>query len=727
MRDDRNFLPLPAIRPERAAISGETGLLSALEAAFAAAKIPIARADLRAVIQAGAVKLKPLLQALADKATPAAADAGVKPKPPTLVLSIDQGEELFLAEAQNEAKPFLSLLRDLLKDDAPAIVAVFTIRSDNYEALQVAQQLDGVRQEAFSLTPMPKGSYADVIRGPARRLDGTPRALAIEDALVDALLADIEAGGAKDSLPLLAFTLERLYGEYHSGGSLKFAHYEALGRVKGSIEAAVERALQAADADPAVPRDRAARLALLRRGLVPWLAGIDPDTGAPRRRVARLSEIPAEARPLIQHLVEQRLLATDVNKDTGEAIIEPAHEALLRQWGLLDGWLTEDAALLAVLEGVKRASRDWAANNRSRAWLAHQTDRLSAAERLSARPDLAASLEPTDRDYIAACRKAEADAKRGRRLLQIATYASLVVVIIGLVAFIEQATIADEWRFATVTLPYERAHFRPYILSATKEQALKPGDSFRECAPKQQDADYCPDMVVVPAGSFTMGGPTNVEQPQHTVTFAKPFAVAKYELTFADWDACVTGGGCNGYKPVDQGWGRGQQPVINVNWDDAQAYVAWLSQMTGKIYRLLSEAEYEYAARAGTTTTYPWGDDIKLNGQAMADCNGCGSKWDAQQTAPVGSFYPNEFGLYDMVGNILEWTEDCVHKNYNEAPTDGSAWLAGNGGDCTNRILRGGSWDSSPGVLRSAVRGRGTAGTRIVSRGFRVGRTLLAP
>ena len=121
-----------------------------------------------------------------------------------------------------------------------------------------------------------------------------------------------------------------------------------------------------ADADPAIPRDRAAQLALLRRGLIPWLAGIDPDTGAPRRRVARLSEIPAEARPLIQHLVEQRLLATDVNKETGEATIEPAHEALLRQWGLLEGWLTEDAGLLAVLEGVKRASRDWAANNRSR-------------------------------------------------------------------------------------------------------------------------------------------------------------------------------------------------------------------------------------------------------------------------------------------------------------------------------------------------------------------------
>ena len=318
---------------------------------------------------------------------------------------------MFLAEAQDEAQPLLALLRDLLNEDAPAIIAVFTIRSDNYERLQLAKELEGVRQEMLSLPPMPKGSYAEVIKGPARRLEGTARALKIEDGLVDALLADIEAGGAKDALPLLAFTLERLYGEYHAGGTLKLSHYNDLGRVKGSIEAAVERALKAADADPAIPKDRLARLALLRRGLIPWLAGIDPDTGAPRRRVARLSEIPAEARPLIQHLVEQRLLATDVAKDTGENTIEPAHEALLRQWGLLQGWLAEDAGLLAVLEGVKRASRDWAANAKNAAWLAHATDRLAAAERLSERPDLAANLEPTDREYLAACRKAEADAK----------------------------------------------------------------------------------------------------------------------------------------------------------------------------------------------------------------------------------------------------------------------------------------------------------------------------
>jgi formylglycine-generating enzyme required for sulfatase activity len=727
-RDDRNFLPLPVIRPERAAISGETGLLSALEAAFAAGRIQIARADLRAAIQAGAAKLQPLLQTLAEKATPMAADGGENSKPPILILSIDQGEELFLAEAQNEAQPFLALLRDLVKEDVPAIIAVFTIRSDNYERLQLAPELEGVRHDMLSLPPLPKGSYAEVVKGPARRLDGTARALTIEDALVDALLADLEAGGAKDALPLLAFTLERLYGEYHARGSLRLAHYEALGRIKGSIEAAVERALKSADADPAIPRDRAARLNLLRRGLIPWLAGIDPDTGAPRRRVARLSEIPAEARPLIQHLIEQRLLATDVNKDTGEATIEPAHEALLRQWGLLEGWLTEDAGLLAVLEGVKRASRDWAANNRDRAWLAHQTDRLAAAERLSVRPDLAANLERTDRDYIVACRKAETDAKRGKRLLQIATYASLVVVIIGLVGWIKQDIIADQWRYWTVTWPYERANVGPYVLSTPKEQALRLGDSFKECA---QD---CPEMIVVPAGSFAMGAPPTDNQapgyaseiPQHTVTIAKAFAVSKYELAFADWDACIVGGGCNGYRPNDAGWGRGQQPAINVSWEDAQQYVAWLSEVTGKTYRLLTEAEYEYATRAGTTTIYPWGNDIELNGEQMANCSGCGSKWGYHSTtAPVGSFRPNAFGLYDMVGNVFEWVDDCDHGNYNTAPSDGSAWIEG--GNCGRRILRSASYFYDKSFLRSADRLANVPGFRDGATGFRVARTLLAP
>ena len=225
-----------------------------------------------------------------------------------MVLSIDQVEELFLTDAQAEAQQFLTLVRSLLGDDAPAVIAIFTIRSDNYERLQLAKQLEGVRQEALSLPPMPTGSYAEVIHGPAH-----VAGLSLDPALVDRLLEDVGAGGAKDALPLLAFTLERLYTEFGASRHLGLSDYE-FGGFSGSIETTIERALRQADVNPAIPRDRVARLALLRRGFIPWLAGIDPDTGAPSRRVARVWEIPIEARPLIQHLVEQRLLATDLGR-----------------------------------------------------------------------------------------------------------------------------------------------------------------------------------------------------------------------------------------------------------------------------------------------------------------------------------------------------------------------------------------------------------------------------
>ena len=168
----------------------------------------------------------------------------------------------------------------------------------------------------------------------------------------------------------------------------------------------------------------------------------------------------------------------------------------------------------------------------------------------------------------------------------------------------------------------------------------------------------------------------------------------------------------------DRGWGRGRRPVIHVSWHDAKRYVNWLSQKTRKPYRLLSESEWEYAARAGTETAYSWGDEIGVN---RANCDGCGSQWDDSKTAPVGSFGANTWGLHDMHGNVLGWVEDCWNDSYAGAPVDGSAWLRG---DCDVRVLRGGSWYFDPSLIRAAVRSRNTSGVRSNLIGFRVARTL---
>ena len=246
-------------------------------------------------------------------------------------------------------------------------------------------------------------------------------------------------------------------------------------------------------------------------------------------------------------------------------------------------------------------------------------------------------------------------------------------------------------------------------------QAHDPGDVFRDCA-------ECPEMVMVPAGSFMMGSNSgdDDERPRHKVTIGRPFAVGKYEVTFRQWDACVKGGGCKGYQPDDEGWGRGDRPVINVSWRDARSYVLWLSRKTGKRYRLLSEAEWEYAARAGTAGPYHFGTSIssdEANYYVRIPV----------PTVPAGSFPPNGFGLHDVHGNVWEWVEDCYHDSYRGAPVDGSAWQVGS---CesfegsTRYVLRGGSWLDDPENLRSASRGTLPAGGRYDIGGFRVARTL---
>ena len=231
-----------------------------------------------------------------------------------------------------------------------------------------------------------------------------------------------------------------------------------------------------------------------------------------------------------------------------------------------------------------------------------------------------------------------------------------------------------------------------------------------------------PQMVVLPTGSFKMGSPTtesgrgNDEGPVRTVTISKRIAMGRYEVTFDDYKRFTDDRATTQTLPGDRGWGRGSRPVINVSQEDAKAYAIWLSAQTGRTYRLPSEAEWEYAARAGTTTRYSWGNEL---GRNRANCDGCGSEWDDTQTAPVGRFAANAFGLFDMHGNVWEWVADCYHDNYEGAPTNGSAWTNGCG-STVRAVVRGGSWFSLPRTLRAAYRVWNSPSVRFSDNGFRL-------
>jgi formylglycine-generating enzyme required for sulfatase activity len=282
--------------------------------------------------------------------------------------------------------------------------------------------------------------------------------------------------------------------------------------------------------------------------------------------------------------------------------------------------------------------------------------------------------------------------------------------------------------------PGEAAH--------TPSYSMVPGlREFRDCP-------VCPLMVQLPPGRFLMGAPEGeepasrnpnrpewtelAEKPQVEVEIAYPLAVGKYEVTFAEWDHCVAAGGCT-HIPDDNGWGRGDRPVINVSRDDAEEYIRWLTQLTGQPYRLPTEAEWEYAARGGTTTARYWGDQI---GRGMAICDRCGSRWDKRSTVPVGTFPPNPFGLHEMLDNVTEWVADCWNPDHTGARTDGSARIEDSpwwrNGRCERPMQRGGAWGYFTWTVRAAKRSYFSPCCSITgkpwnprgdSRGFRVART----
>jgi sulfatase modifying factor 1 len=291
---------------------------------------------------------------------------------------------------------------------------------------------------------------------------------------------------------------------------------------------------------------------------------------------------------------------------------------------------------------------------------------------------------------------------------------------------------------------------------AAPSQARRDARAVAEPEPRKvfrdrlEDGSEGPAMVVIPAGEFWMGSEKSSdaeayddEVPRHRVVIARPFAVGRYAVSVGEfgrfvhsssyrteadrdgnsylWDSKASdwkkASGVNWQHDAQGQTAADDLPVLHVSWNDAQAYCEWLAEQTGKPYRLPTEAEWEYAARAGTDTRYWWGDKV---GKGHANCDGCNSRWGGKNVAPVGSFKANDWGLYNMLGNAWEWVEDCWHESYKGAPEDGSVWPEADGGDCARRVIRGGSWTHVPRYVRSAYRYGGTPDYRGLNLGFRL-------
>jgi formylglycine-generating enzyme required for sulfatase activity len=644
-----------------------------------------------------------------------------------LCILVDQFEELFRFEketSRDEAELFVDLLvRSNEKGaqeptgSAPPVHIAVTMRSEFLgECARFSGLAEAVNRTQYLVPRMDRDSLLRAIRRPALLYGGE-----VSLELAERLVAD--AGGREDELPLIQHGLMYIWnatGAVSQSGSkivLEPSILEKTGNLANLLSHHADAIVDQAAPDP----ERRYAVERLFRALT----DLNAEGHAVRRPqifrdLVALTEIDEEKLQAIIDALRRDgvsfLTPYAQRSVTENTVIDISHEALIRCWNRLadpqDGWLRHEfddgliwRSLVVEAKGFETSKgRVLSPATTDERWTWWQQRKLNSiwAKRHGGNFALTRALIDASR----------ASARRKRQLR---------ALTMGLLFAISCAGIA--YAAATNRVRLEMLadiYLRRTRLSADAERALKPLDHFQECS-------KCPKMVVAPGGSFTMGSVSSDtaadtdEFPQHPVTVPKAIAVGQFEITFDNWDTCYELGGCR-IRPDDYGWGRGNRPVVGVDWSDAQQYVAWISQQTGRQYRLLTEAEWEYTARAGSTTKYYWGDNVKENGQVMANCFDCGSKWDDQDTAPVGSFPANAFGLNDTLGNVWEWVEDCYHDSYDGAPADGSAWTEN---DCKEHVSRGGSWADLPQVLlRTAFRLRTPTVNRSTGVGFRVAREL---
>ena len=512
---------------------------------------------------------------------------------------------------------------------------------------------------------------------------------------LDARLLD-DAGNGPGSLAIIAFTLNQLYEKEQQKPqpvqTISIADYDTFGGVKGTIQTCAEAAFKGLKID----------LERVLPTLFTLLVEVNEKEIATRRRAAQ-TQLRGDVKTLADRLITARLL---VSSDDKEPMIEVAHEAVLTGWQRLDKWIHDHATALLARRDLEQAANEWDKSG-------YQSSALRAGSLLQRYLTAAAPRSKIADNYLTACQRRQTTSLMGYGMLGL-----VVISVLGI--FI--ATSNTDYGQALAT----RALFVQWgLLPVTK-----------------------PIMLLIPAGEFKMGdlsgkGLPN-ESPSHSVTLTNAFEMGQFEVTFDEYDLFAAATGRK--KPSDQGWGRGDKPVINVSWDEAVAYAQWLSEQTGKKYRLPSEAEWEYAARATTVSDRYWSEETK-SGKDDPACRYANvlDKGHAEKLKQAGygvrsepfdcddrfmftasvaeskQLTPNPWQLFNMLGNVWEWTQDCYVDSYKDTPRNG---LAQEMLGCSLRVLRGGSWNSEPQDVRSAYRDWDSPDTRLNYFGFRLARTL---
>jgi formylglycine-generating enzyme required for sulfatase activity len=613
-----------------------------------------------------------------------------RPEWTELLLFVDQFEELFTVVAEKHRAAFSGLIAHAAK--LPRLRAVATLRADFYHRCVEQPALEELLRAygSYPLGAPGLGALHEMIARPAARAG-----LTFEDELPERILDD--TGSEPGALPLMAFALEQLYAKRSADGRLTHGAYEGFGGVRGAISRRAEDSYLALDTAaratlPAVFRELV-EVDLTEEG---WVATRG------RAPLAKVAPTP-EAQRLVDAFTEARLLQQSKGEDD-QPVVEVAHEALLRRWPRLVDWIQKTGEDLAVLRQLRHAAEEWQAQDR-RGDLRWPRRRWRQAE--AAIDRLQMGLGESAQSFLAASRRGTHGQLAGLGVVL------ALLTLAGWLALFTYTTAEGNFRYAVDVL-WERGL---YALGSSdiKEPEMvwiRPGEGEFPPTFQMGSGEEDPDA-------------SDFEKPRHEVAFSGPYAIGRYEVTFEEYADFVRSTGET--EPSDEGWGRGRRPVINVSWEDARDYAHWLSLVTGKAYRLPTEAEWEYAARAGTQTRYWWGDEMKAG---MAVCFGCESDWEGKaegsKTARVDDpgFGPSPFGLHHTAGNVWEWVQDCWHESYEGAPTDGSAWEEENGGDCGRRVVRGGSWDNGPENLRSALRSWNLADFRNTYIGFRLAQDL---